>query len=78
MITFVTDSLSGEPNILVPLAKGELRVCDLQSATIHVEPAPVGGWTHSALCAIAKQLADRCMEGADAYIAGEWVGGTEV
>jgi hypothetical protein len=78
MICFVTDVNAGEPDILVTIANGPLEICDLRGTRIHAEPAPASGWTHEALLAIAGLLKDRTQDGADAFIAGEWVGSTEV
>ncbi|MCC8345320.1 hypothetical protein LNN35_21390 [Pseudomonas stutzeri] len=78
MICFVTDVNAGEPDILAAIANGPLEICDLRGTLIHAEPAPASGWTHEALLAIAGLLKDRTQDGADAFIAGEWVGSTEV
>ncbi len=78
MITFVTDVLPGEPDILEGVRYKELRILAIDDSPIKTVPAPKGGWTHEVLQNTGALLADETEEGANAYLGSEFVGSTEV
>lgn len=78
MICFITDTRSGEPEILPQLVHDTLTIRDLAGAIIGCKSAPDGGWTHDRLVAEAEAHAHITVEGANAYLGEQWVGSTEV
>jgi len=78
MITFITDNQPGEPDILAPLRHEALLIADLSGNVIDWVPPPRGGWTHELLVQAAERYAPRTRNGANAFLGGSWVGGTEV
>lgn len=77
-ITFITDRLPGEPEILAPIRHHSLRIQDLEGKVLANLPCPPGGWTHELLVGQVETLSLDLREGADAYLGDDWVGGTEV
>lgn len=78
MLHFITDVLGHEPDILPELKHEPLTFRALQGEIIRCWGAPVEGWSHDKLVAIATVHAPLTSEGADAYLGNEWVGSTEV
>lgn len=78
MLTFITDVLPGEIDILSVVRHETLTIRSLDDDHIASFDAPPAGWTHARLCELARQTADQTTDGADAYLGGTWVGGTEV
>ncbi|PXW47909.1 hypothetical protein DFO55_1451 [Grimontella sp. AG753] len=75
MLTYITDRKAGEPDILTPLKHYPLVIRSLDGEKLHMQAAPVQGWTHDTLTAVQPQ---RVNEGAEAYLNEHWIGSTEV
>ncbi|ELY3740488.1 hypothetical protein ACQUXI_004134 [Cronobacter turicensis] len=75
MLTYITDLKAGEPDILTPLKHYPLVILTLDGATLHMQAAPVQGWSHDALTAVQP---DGVNDGAEAYLNAHWIGSTEV
>lgn len=76
---FITDVQGNEPVLLTPEVVNEkLLIVSLEPGAriLFQYAAPVGGWTHSSLCALDIPLLR--LEAANAYLGGCWVGSTEV
>jgi len=78
MITFITDRLPNEPEILLPLKHLPLQVRTLENEPIARFDPPENGWTHDDLMETARRIDDLTVMGADAYLGDDWVGSTEV
>lgn len=75
LITYITDQHPGEDDILTPLCGQTLTIKTLAGDTLYQQEAPPSGWTHAQLMHIQPEGIG---EGADAYLAQEWVGSTEI
>jgi hypothetical protein len=78
MITFITDVRPGEKPFSPELFQMELRITDLDHMIITTIQKPLDGWSHEKLVAIAEELHDLTLDGADARLGTTWVGSTEV
>jgi hypothetical protein len=78
MITFVSDVRPGETAFASAIFHEALHIADLDGHTIAIVQAPLNGWTHQKLVAIAEEMHVRTLEGADAKLGDIWVGSTEV
>jgi hypothetical protein len=80
-ITFITDQLEGEPDILSPSKHEDLQIkhtdADNCETITKVIKAPKNGWTHELLVGIDQS--DWGVEFiGDALLGTSWVGSTEV
>ncbi len=78
MIHFWTDRRAGEPDILAPLKDAALVVTTIEGDSLYMSTAPAGGWTHERLEEKARGLSILTADGANAWLATELVGSTEV
>lgn len=78
MITFITDVIGSEPDILTDHCCSSLTILDLAGTPIQTFDAPCGGWTHSLLVSTASGLQSETVNGAEAFLGTSWVGSTEV
>lgn len=77
-ITFITDQIGNEPDLITQVAHEPLIVRSLRGESIARINAPRRGWTHEALCKAALSLEFKTMNGAEAFLGTRWVGSTEV
>lgn len=80
VLTFITNVLPGETDILLRVASETLRITDLDGVEI-IQIHPITGpWTHEKLMQVSESLAilDALKNGANAYLGDTWVGSTEV
>jgi len=86
MLTFITDRQTRrdgtqERDLLTGRRLAPLVIRSLEGEKI-AEVLPSGPWTHDTLTGLVPGLeamfADQLKQGADAYLGGQWVGGTEV
>ena len=75
MLTYITDIIAGETDILTPLKHYPLMIHSLDGVKLHMQPAPEHGWTHDTLTAVQPE---GVKFGADAYLNEHWIGSTEV
>ncbi len=78
MLKFITDIQGDEPDILTPVKNHDLVVTDLDDNKLFTVPVPEGGWTDELLWDVSERYIGKTVDGAEAYLGGEWVGGTEV
>lgn len=78
MITFITDVLERETDILDQVKNEYLLVLGLDGSLLESIPAPDKGWTHVALEEQAQLLRPKTRLGAEAFVGKQWVGSTEV
>lgn len=54
------------------------EIRSLTGTVLVTVPAPVSGWTHEQLLAVAMEHEAITGDGADGYLGDQWVGSTEV
>lgn len=86
MLTFITDRQTRRDGSLEPCLLTGRRLAPLTIYTLEgeqiAEIVPSDPWTHDKLTDLGAELGvmffEQFKHGADAYIGGQWVGGTEV
>jgi len=78
MLNLVTDQRADEPDILSSVMHEAFEIRSLAGDVLKLVVAPVEGWTHEQLVAVSALHEPITHDGADAYLGGVWVGGTEV
>jgi hypothetical protein len=78
MLHLITDQRSGEPDLLPLLKHKAFEVRSLAGDVLATVPAPVSGWTHEQLLAVAVEHEALTYDGADGYLGIQWVGSTEI
>lgn len=78
MLSLVTDQRPGEPELLSTVKHLALEIRSLAGNVLATVTAPVSGWTHEQLVAVAMRQEAITRDGADAYLGAQWVGSTEI
>ena len=78
MLNLVTDQRPGEPDLLAALKHLALEIRSLAGSVLTTVTAPISGWTHEQLMAVAMQHEAITRDGADGYLGAQWVGSTEI
>ena len=80
MLTLITDQIGDEPDILSGYEQAVLAIKDLEGRELARFQAPQDhGWSHERLCECVLKLPESLwIDGADAYLCDQWIGGTEV
>lgn len=78
MLNLVTDQRPGEPDLLATVKHLAFEIRSLAGNVLATVTAPVTGWTHEQLQAVAMQHEAITRDGADGYLGGEWIGSSEI
>ncbi|MEE5177147.1 hypothetical protein V2K54_25890 [Pseudomonas alliivorans] len=78
MLNLVTDQRPGEPDLLAAVKHLAFEIRSLAGNVLATVTAPVSGWTHEQLLAVAALLEVITRYGADGYLGTQWVGSTEI
>lgn len=78
MLSLVTDQRPGEPELLATVKHQAFEIRSLAGNVLATATAPVSGWTHEQLVAVAMQHEVITRDGADGYLGTQWVGSTEI
>lgn len=78
MLNLVTDRRPGEPDLLASAEHAAFEIRSLAGDVLKSIAAPVRGWTHEQLMAVALEHEPITLDGADGYLGGQWVGSTEL
>jgi hypothetical protein len=78
MLNLVTDQLPGESDLLATVKHRAFEIRSLAGNVLATVTAPVTGWTHEQLQAVAMQHEAITRDGADGYLGGEWIGSSEI
>lgn len=78
MLNLVIDQREGEPDLLASVKHAAFEIRSLAGDVLKTIAAPASGWTHEQLVAVAIEHEPITRDGAEGYLGGEWVGGTEI
>lgn len=78
MLNLVTDQRPGESDLLSTVKHQAFEIRSLTGTVLVTVTAPVSGWQHEQLLAVAMEHEAITRDGADGYLGGQWVGSTEV
>lgn len=78
MLNLVTDQRPGESDVLSTVKHQAFEIRSLAGTVLATVKAPVSGWTHVQLQAVAMEHEAITRDGADGYLGGQWVGSTEI